>query len=94
MLKIMCMILLYVSFVIGIILIILVIVLPSQNNYCEPSITSASGSAALSVCSGSLIFMENFSRLDKNKWRPEITLSDGSVSEMYFQQRHPKMSEK
>lgn len=82
----MCMLLLAVSLVIAVILIIIVIFLPKQHyyNYCGPSITSASGSAASNICSGSLIFVENFNRLDKNKWQPEVTLSGGSVSEIWF----------
>lgn len=94
MLKTICMLLLACSLVIAIILIIFVIFLPNQyyNDYCGPSITSASGSAASTICSGSLIFVENFNRLDKNKWQPEVTLSDGSVSEICFSnaQTHTK----
>lgn len=72
---------LIVSLVIAVILILFVILLPNQNKTnCEPSITTASGSSALPVCSGRLIFVENFDRLDKNRWQPEVTLSDGSVS--------------
>lgn len=82
----MCVLLLAVSLVIAVILIVFVIFLPnkrySASDDCRPSITSASGSAALTVCSGSLIFVENFNRLDKNKWQPEVTLSGGSVSEI------------
>lgn len=88
MLKTICMLLLACSLVIAVILIIFVIFLPNQyyDDYCGPSITSASGSAASTICSGSLIFVENFNRLDKNKWQPEVTLSDGSVSEIWFNQ--------
>lgn len=88
MLKTMCVLLLAVSLVIAVILIVFVIFLPNQqysDDNCRPSITSASGSAAvLTVCSGSLIFVENFERLDKNKWQPEVTLSGGSVSKIWF----------
>lgn len=52
---------------------------------CQPSITSASGFAAPTgqICSGSLIFEENFDRLDKRKWEPEVTLWGGGVSDSY-----------
>lgn len=41
---------------------------------CEPSITTASGWAApIKICSGQLIFEENFDTLNKNKWKPEVT---------------------
>lgn len=42
---------------------------------CNPSITTASGWAAPeNICAGQLIFEENFDTLDKNKWKPEVTL--------------------
>lgn len=48
---------------------------------CRPSITTAGGFAAPTrICSGSLIFDENFDTLDKNKWKPEVTLLGGGVS--------------
>lgn len=84
MVKFICMALLYISCVIAILLVLFLIFLPNQTNNCEPSITSASGSAAFSVCSGSLIFVENFEQLDKNKWQPEVTLSGGAVSKIGF----------
>lgn len=80
MIKVICVVLLNISFVVAIVLILFVIFLPSKNDECEPTITTASGSAALNVCAGNLIFEENFNELDKNKWLPEVTLSDGSVS--------------
>lgn len=84
MLKVLCMILLDVSVVVAIILILLLIFLPNKKDDCAPSITSASGTAAFNVCSGNLIFEENFNHLDKNKWQPEVTLSDGAVSKICF----------
>lgn len=53
---------------------------------CKPSITTASGSAAPKgqICSGSLIFDENFDRLDKGKWQPEVTLWGGGNNEFQW----------
>lgn len=86
MLKTICMLLLLVSLVIAVLLILFAILLPNHeiNDSCEPSITSVSGSSVSPVCSGNLIFEENFDRLDKNKWHPEVTISGGSVSEIWF----------
>lgn len=37
---------------------------------CKPSSTTSSGWAApKKICSGQLIFEENFDTLDKNKWK-------------------------
>lgn len=48
---------------------------------CRPSITTASGSASPNkICSGNLIFEENFNTLDKTKWIPESTFWGGGVS--------------
>lgn len=48
---------------------------------CKPSITTASGlNAPQQICSGQLIFDENFEKLDKKKWIPEVTLWGGGVS--------------
>lgn len=57
-------------------------VLLSTADECQPSITTASGSSAPQqpICSGQLIFEENFDVLDKEKWKPLVTFSDGGVS--------------
>lgn len=81
MLKSICVVLLVVSLAIAVIFIGLVIFLPNSSN-CKTSITTVSGSAALPVCSGYLIFEENFDQLDKSKWQPEVTLSGGGVSKI------------
>lgn len=48
---------------------------------CRSSITTASGTVAPKrICSGELIFEETFNDLDKNIWKPEVTLEDGGVS--------------
>lgn len=49
---------------------------------CSPSIiTTASGTAAPEqICSGQLIFEENFDILDKDIWKPEVTFWGGGVS--------------
>lgn len=52
---------------------------------CKPSITSANGTAASKeLCSGSLIFEENFDQLDKQKWQPEVSFWGGGVSFRLF----------
>lgn len=80
MVKVACMVLLNGSFIIAILLILFLIFLPNRQDFCGPSITSVSGSAGFGVCSGSLIFIENFNQLNKTKWQPEVTLSGGEVS--------------
>lgn len=48
---------------------------------CKPTITTASGNAQTGkLCSGNLIFEENFNTLDKTKWKPEVTFWGGGVS--------------
>lgn len=51
------------------------------NAQC-PSITTVSGSAAPTgqICSGDLIFQDEFDSLDLGKWQIENTLSGGNVS--------------
>lgn len=60
---------------------ILSILIPLNAEDCKPSITTASGSfAPQKICSGQLIFDENFDKLDKQKWKPEVTFLGGGVS--------------
>lgn len=48
---------------------------------CKPSPTTASGWAApKKICSGQLIFEDNFDTLDKNKWKNEVSFWGGGVS--------------
>lgn len=50
---------------------------------CKPSLTTTSGLLGEfndTLCSGQLIFVENFDRLDKNRWKAEVTLGGGGVS--------------
>lgn len=52
---------------------------------CTPSITTASGfSAPQQICSGNLIFEENFDSLDKNKWKPQVSFWGGGVSVIFY----------
>lgn len=45
---------------------------------CTPTVTTVSGPKAPStVCSGDLIFEDNFDTLDHSKWRHEITMAGG-----------------
>lgn len=58
------------------------IVAVSIAEECVPSITTASGSSApQKICSGQLIFEENFDSLNKEIWKPLSTFSDGGVSQ-------------
>lgn len=53
----------------------------SRAQDCNPSITTASGDyAPQKICSGQLIFDENFDKLDKKLWQPESTFNGGYVS--------------
>lgn len=66
--------------VIAIIFIVLMFIYPNSSG-CKASITTASGFAAPNeICSGNLIFVETFSQLDKQKWKPEVTFWGGGVS--------------
>lgn len=51
----------------------------SFANACTPSATTVSGSHAPGgqICSGQLIFEENFNTLDQGKWRHEVSLAGG-----------------
>lgn len=64
-----------------ILFVVLGTVLVCNADDCKPSITTASGSSApQQICSGQLIFDENFDSLNKEIWRPLSTFSDGGVS--------------
>lgn len=48
---------------------------------CNPSVTTASGSfAPTEICSGAIIFQEEFDALNFQKWQHESTLGGGGVS--------------
>lgn len=48
---------------------------------CKPSITTASGWAApKTICSGQMIFEENFDTLNKTIFVPQVSLWGGGVS--------------
>lgn len=55
--------------------------LVSLGNACTPSATTASGTyAPREICSGDLIFSDEFDYFNLEKWQHEITLSGGGVS--------------
>lgn len=65
--------------------VVLSAVIFSNAEECKQSITTASGSSApKQICSGELIFDENFDSLDKQKWKPLVTFWDGGVSKKLF----------
>lgn len=48
---------------------------------CTPSVTTVSGThAPATVCSGALIFADDFEEFDLEKWQHENTLAGGGVS--------------
>lgn len=52
---------------------------------CNPSATTVSGTHAPgNVCSGQLVFEENFNTLDQSKWRHEVTMSGGGNYEFQW----------
>jgi hypothetical protein len=52
---------------------------------CNPSVTTVSGTHRPgSVCSGNLIFEENFNSLDQSKWRHEVTMAGGGNYEFQW----------
>lgn len=64
-----------------------VVVLSSVVSACTPSLTTVSGThAPITVCSGALIFADDFEEFDLEKWQHENTLSGGGVSlfSIYF----------
>lgn len=53
----------------------------AQLNACNPSNTTFSVfNVQQKVCSGQLIFEENFDELNKTIWTPEVSLWGGGVS--------------
>lgn len=52
------------------------------NSQCVQSVTTVSGSHAPQgqICSGQLIFEDNFNDLDHARWQHETTLAGGGVS--------------
>lgn len=58
-----------------------VVALATLSAGCKPSVTTVSGShAPATVCSGALIFTDDFEELDLEKWQHENTLAGGGVS--------------
>ncbi|CAG9838766.1 unnamed protein product [Diabrotica balteata] len=52
------------------------------NSYCRRSVTTASGPfAPKNICSGDLIFEDNFDDLNLDKWKHEDTLAGGGNNE-------------
>lgn len=58
-----------------------VLTLASLSAACAPSITTVSGTfAPQTVCSGELIFADEFDEFNLEKWQHENTLAGGGVS--------------
>lgn len=61
------------------------------HGQCEPSITTAGGPMApKEICSGQLIFEDNFQKLDLNKWRFDRTMWGGGNGEFQWYDAHPE----
>lgn len=59
-----------------------------ETHQCKPSATTASGSSApKTICSGQIIFEDNFDDLNTGKWKHEITLGGGGVSYLFISNR-------
>lgn len=58
-----------------------VLALASISAACTPSVTTVSGThAPATICSGALIFSDEFDEFDLEKWQHENTLAGGGVS--------------
>jgi hypothetical protein len=57
----------------------------ATNEDCKWSPTTVSGSKKpTTVCSGQLIFEDNFDSFDQTKWQHRVTLSGGRISEQVY----------
>ncbi|CAH2992139.1 unnamed protein product [Chilo suppressalis] len=62
-----------------------VVALASLSAACRPSVTTVSGShAPATVCSGALIFSDEFNEFDLEKWQHENTLAGGGNWEFQY----------
>lgn len=52
----------------------------TAKDKCKVPITTCSLMCPKKFCSGELIFEENFKKLEKKIWKPEVTLLGGGVS--------------
>lgn len=56
-----------------------------KHQRCRRTLTTASGTHAPStLCSGDLIFVDDFDKLDFKKWRHDSTLAGGGVSTKFL----------
>lgn len=63
-----------------------ILALTALGQACPPSVTTVSGThAPITVCSGDLIFADNFEEFDLEKWQHENTLAGGGVSIILLQ---------
>lgn len=64
---------------------ILCLALALANAQCYPSVTTASGTHAPgTICSGQLLFEDNFDSLDQAKWKHEVSLFGGYNNEFQW----------
>lgn len=60
-------------------------VLARLSSACTPTVTTVSGThAPATICSGDLIFEENFDTLNLSKWRHEVTMAGGGNFEFQW----------
>lgn len=70
-----------------------VLLFAATSTACEQSLTTVSGTKApRHVCSGQLIFEDDFEQFDETKWQHLSTLSGGRVSEFQWYVNHPETS--
>jgi hypothetical protein len=61
----------------------LLLVATSSIEACTPSATTVSGTyRPQRICSGQLIFEDNFNNFDLSKWQHEVTLGGGSIDNL------------
>jgi len=66
-------------------LVILVCTIAAARAQCVPSVTTAVGTKApATICSGDLIFNDDFNTFDLSTWNHERTAGGGGVSDMTF----------
>ncbi|XP_050682164.1 beta-1,3-glucan-binding protein-like isoform X1 [Leptidea sinapis] len=62
-----------------------VVALAAVTSACTPSVTTVSGThAPVAVCSGALIFADDFEQFDLEKWQHENTLAGGGNWEFQY----------
>lgn len=74
------------KFFISNLLLLLTTIIASVYSQCIPSVTTVSGTHAPGgvICSGQLLFEDDFNSFDLNKWSHEITIGGGGVCRKFL----------